>query len=130
MIIIRDLLVGTTRFNDLARGLPGLSRTLLSKRLRQLEQAELVERIDGQYFLTEMGRDLEPVVFGLGRGARSGRSATRDPPSSTRNCWCGGCTRASTPRTCPIDVSCCTSPSRTTAASSGSSSNPQGRPCA
>jgi len=66
MIIIRDLLVGTTRFNDLARGLPGLSRTLLSKRLRQLEQAELVERIDGQYFLTEMGRDLEPVVFGLG----------------------------------------------------------------
>jgi DNA-binding HxlR family transcriptional regulator len=65
MIIIRDLLVGTTRFNDLARGLPGLSRTLLSKRLRQLEQAELVERIDGQYFLTEMGRDLEPVVFGL-----------------------------------------------------------------
>jgi len=66
MIIIRDLLVGTTRFNDLARGMPGLSRTLLSKRLRQLEQAELVERIDGQYFLTEMGRDLEPVVFGLG----------------------------------------------------------------
>ena len=66
MIIIRDLLVGTTRFNDLARGLPGLSRTLLSKRLRQLEQAELVERIDGQYYLTEMGRDLEPVVFGLG----------------------------------------------------------------
>ena len=66
MIIIRDLLVGTTRFNDLARGLPGLSRTLLSKRLRQLEQAKLVERIDGQYFLTEMGRDLEPVVFGLG----------------------------------------------------------------
>ena len=77
MIIIRDLLVGTTRFNDLARGLPGLSRTLLSKRLRQLEQAELVERIDGQYFLTEMGRELEPVVFGL--GAWGAKWALGDP---------------------------------------------------
>ena len=77
MIIIRDLLVGTTRFNDLARGMPGLSRTLLSKRLRQLEQAELVERIDGQYFLTEMGRELEPVVFGL--GAWGAKWALGDP---------------------------------------------------
>jgi len=58
MIIIRDLLVGTTRFNDLARGMPGLSRTLLSKRLRQLEQAELVERIDAAL----AGRSYEVIV--------------------------------------------------------------------
>jgi DNA-binding HxlR family transcriptional regulator/putative sterol carrier protein len=71
LLIVRDLLVGTSRFNDLARGLPGLSRSLLTKRLRQLETAGLVERLDGEYLLTEAGRDLEPIVFGLGAwGAR------------------------------------------------------------
>lgn len=71
LLIVRDLLCGTTRFNDLARGLPDLSRTLLSKRLRQLVRAGVVEHSDAHYVLTESGRDLEPVVFGLGRwGAR------------------------------------------------------------
>lgn len=71
LMIVRDLLVGTNRFNDLARGLPGLSRSLLTRRLRQLEAAGLVERLDGAYVLTEAGRDLEPIVFGLGAwGAR------------------------------------------------------------
>lgn len=66
LMIVRDLLVGTTRFNDLARGLPGLSRSLLTKRLRQLEAANLVERLDGEYHLTAAGRELEPIVFGIG----------------------------------------------------------------
>lgn len=66
LLIIRDLLVGATRFNDLARGLPRLSRSLLSKRLRQFEQAGIVERVGQQYFLTEAGQALEPIVFGLG----------------------------------------------------------------
>lgn len=71
LLVVRDLLVGTTRFNELARGLPGLSRSLLSLRLRQLERAGVVERVDGEYFLTAAGRELEPIVFGLGRwGAR------------------------------------------------------------
>jgi DNA-binding HxlR family transcriptional regulator/putative sterol carrier protein len=71
LLIVRDLLCGTTRFNDLARGLPGLSRTLLSKRLRELERAGLVERLDGEYLLTDAGAELEPIVFGLGAwGAR------------------------------------------------------------
>ena len=66
LMIVRDMLVGTTRFNDLARGLPGLSRSLLTKRLRQLEQAGIVERLQGEYLLTDAGRDLEPIVFGIG----------------------------------------------------------------
>ncbi len=66
LLIVRDLLVGTTRFNDLARGLPGLSRSLLSLRLRQLERAGVVERANGEYLLTAAGRELEPIVFGLG----------------------------------------------------------------
>ncbi len=71
LLIVRDLLVGTTRFNELARGLPGLSRSLLSLRLRQLERAGVVERVDGEYLLTGAGRELQPVVFGLAEwGAR------------------------------------------------------------
>jgi DNA-binding HxlR family transcriptional regulator len=64
--ILRDLLCGTTRFNDLARGLPRLSRALLTKRLRKLEDAALVEHVGDQYLLTAAGRALEPVIFGLG----------------------------------------------------------------
>ncbi|WP_054813959.1 winged helix-turn-helix transcriptional regulator [Nocardia arizonensis] len=71
LLILRDLFIGSTRFNDLARGLPGLSRSLLTKRLRQFERAGLVEKIYGDYLLTEAGRDLEPILFGLGAwGAR------------------------------------------------------------
>ncbi len=67
LLIMRDLIVGTTRFNDLARGLPSLSRSLLVKRLRQLERAGVLEHVDGRYLLTEAGRDLEPVIFALAR---------------------------------------------------------------
>lgn len=71
LLVVRDLLVGTTRFNALARGLPGLSRSLLARRLRQLERAGLVDHLDGEYLLTEAGRELEPIVFGIGAwGAR------------------------------------------------------------
>ncbi|HVM66639.1 MAG TPA: winged helix-turn-helix transcriptional regulator [Acidimicrobiales bacterium] len=66
MLIVRDMLVGACRFNDLARGLPGLSRSLLTKRLRQLERSGLVDRLDGEYHLTEAGEALRPIVFGLG----------------------------------------------------------------
>jgi DNA-binding HxlR family transcriptional regulator len=65
LLIVRDLLAGTTRFNDLARGLPGLSRGLLAKRLRQLEAAGVVERLGVRYLLTDSGRGLEPVVDAL-----------------------------------------------------------------
>jgi DNA-binding HxlR family transcriptional regulator len=65
LLIVRDLLVGSTRFNEIARGLPGLSRGLLSRRLRQLEAAGVVERRDGGYHLTEAGRELQPLLWGL-----------------------------------------------------------------
>lgn len=71
LLIVRDLLVGTSRFNDLSRGLPGLSRSLLSKRLRALQVAGIVERSGDEYVLTPAGLELEPIVFGLGEwGAR------------------------------------------------------------
>jgi len=65
LLIVRDMLIGATRFNEIARGLPGLSRALLSRRLRQLHNAGLVTRTDDGYALTRAGADLAPLVFGL-----------------------------------------------------------------
>lgn len=71
MLIVRDLLCGATRFNQLARGNPKLSRTLLAKRLRQLEEAGIVDHLGDEYLLTEAGNDLRPVMDAIGDwGAR------------------------------------------------------------
>ena len=70
--IVRDLVTGTTRFNELIRGNPGLSRALLSRRLDQLERAGIVSHDpDGTYLLTQAGQDLKSLVFDLATwGAR------------------------------------------------------------
>ena len=71
LLLVREMLNGASRFNDLARGLPGLSRALLARRLRQMEAAGLVVRGEGGYVLTPAGEDLRPLVFGLAEwGAR------------------------------------------------------------
>ncbi|CAN5652144.1 winged helix-turn-helix transcriptional regulator [soil metagenome] len=70
-LIVRDLILGATRFNDLARGNPGLSRSLLSKRLRQFERAGIIDHVRDEYLLTPAGKDLEGLIMGLGEwGAR------------------------------------------------------------
>jgi DNA-binding HxlR family transcriptional regulator len=65
LLIVRDMLVGATKFNEIARGLPGISRALLSRRLRQLQNDGLIVRTADGYALTRAGRDLSPLVFGL-----------------------------------------------------------------
>jgi DNA-binding HxlR family transcriptional regulator len=71
ILILRDMLVGSTRFNDLARGLPGISRELLARRLRGLQSAGLVNKTGAGYQLTEAGRDMRQVVFSMAEwGAR------------------------------------------------------------
>ncbi len=65
-LVMRELLIGSHKFNDIARGLPEMSRTLLTKRLRQFEAVGLLERVKGEYFLTPAGEDLRAIVFGLG----------------------------------------------------------------
>ena len=71
LLIVRDLLIGAERFNELARGLPRLSRGLLSKRLDHLERAGLVEHVGERYLPTPACQDLRPIVFGLAEwGAR------------------------------------------------------------
>jgi DNA-binding HxlR family transcriptional regulator len=65
LLIVREMLVGSRRFNEISRGLPGLSRALLSRRLRQIEAAGLIVRADDGYDLTQAGQDLQAIVFGL-----------------------------------------------------------------
>jgi DNA-binding HxlR family transcriptional regulator len=69
-LILRELLVGSTRFNDIRRGVPTCSPALLSKRLKDLERAKIVERETSgkasSYRLTEAGQELLPIVLGLG----------------------------------------------------------------
>jgi DNA-binding HxlR family transcriptional regulator len=66
ILVMRELLIGVSKFNELTRGLPGMSRTMLSKRLRELTAIGLVEKLDGEYHLTPAGQELRPFVFGLG----------------------------------------------------------------
>lgn len=65
-LILRELLAGSHQFNDLKRGLPRISPTLLSKRLKELQQMGLIEARAGKYFLTPAGEDLRELVMGLG----------------------------------------------------------------
>ena len=71
-LVLRELLSGTTRFNDLRRGVPRMSPTLLSKRLKELEEAGLISArrtAPGgavEYKLTIAGEDLRDVVMSLG----------------------------------------------------------------
>jgi DNA-binding HxlR family transcriptional regulator len=72
ILIIRELLLGTTRFTDLQRALSQISPTLLTKRLNQLQDCGLVvrkklpEQRRTEYHLAPAGRELLPVVVGLG----------------------------------------------------------------
>jgi DNA-binding HxlR family transcriptional regulator len=66
-LIVRNLLLGAETFSELQDGAPGIPRTLLSQRLRLLEQHGIVERLpDRRYGLTPAGRELEGVVDALG----------------------------------------------------------------
>jgi DNA-binding HxlR family transcriptional regulator len=73
LLVVRELLCGNYRFGEIMHGLPLISRSVLSQRLKTLEAAGLIERHLGTgggagpvYSLTEAGRELGPVVMGLG----------------------------------------------------------------
>ncbi len=70
-LVVRELLCGSVRFNDLRRGLPRMSPTLLSKRLKELTEAgvisvELQPNGISEYHLTEAGEELRPLIMSLG----------------------------------------------------------------
>lgn len=71
-LLLRELLTGNRRFNDLRKGVPRMSPTLLSKRLKELEESDIVRQVRdpktgvSEYHLTEAGEDLRPIVMALG----------------------------------------------------------------
>lgn len=65
-LVVRELLCGSTRFNDLRRGVPLMSPSLLSKRLKTLERVGVVERDGADYRLTPAGEELRPLIEALG----------------------------------------------------------------
>src|SRR6185437_8845504 len=74
-LVIRELLLGSVRFNDLQRGVPRMSSSLLARRLKELQFAGIVERrrrvgAGWEYHLTPAGRELFPVVEKMGLWAQ------------------------------------------------------------
>jgi DNA-binding HxlR family transcriptional regulator len=85
LLVVRELLLGPKRFTDLQGGLPHASRSVLTQRLQELEQAGLVRRRklpppagSWVYELTEWGQRLEDVVLALGRFALAAPARPRN----------------------------------------------------
>jgi DNA-binding HxlR family transcriptional regulator len=68
LLVVREFLSGSTRFSELQRGIPRISRTMLSARLRELVDAGVIERAvdDATYQLTPAGLELAGTVRELG----------------------------------------------------------------
>ena len=72
ILLLRELLCGSTRFNDLRRGLPRMSPALLSQRLKELEAQGVIRRVRGgasgvfEYHLTPAGLELRPIIEAFG----------------------------------------------------------------
>jgi DNA-binding HxlR family transcriptional regulator len=75
LLILREMVGGATRFNEIERCLPKVSRTLLTQRLRHLVGIGLLDAVPlpggrgNEYHLTAAGRDLEPVLMAMGEWA-------------------------------------------------------------
>ncbi len=85
ILIIRELICGSTRFGELQRGLSQISPTLLTKRLNQLAEYEIVfkKTLPGQkrieYHLTPAGKELGPLIMSMGEwGMKWNRSRMED----------------------------------------------------
>ena len=72
LLIARDLLLGPRRYSELLSGLPGITTNLLARRLKDMREDGLIEKVQldhkvAAYALTPLGLELEPVVLSLGR---------------------------------------------------------------
>lgn len=92
-LVLRELLCGSRRFNDLHRGVPRMSSSLLAQRLRRLEDFGVVRRRAlgkvWEYSLTQAGEDLRPIIMALGHwGARwIGSSLRKDELDASLLMW-------------------------------------------
>jgi len=73
IVLLREMIAGSTRFNDLRRGVPRMSPALLSQRLKELEIAGVISRTSSprepglfEYHLTDAGQELQPLIEAFG----------------------------------------------------------------
>ena len=72
ILVLRELIMGSTRFGQLRCGLPKISPSILSRRLKSLEEQGIIlrskkpESSGYEYHLTESGKELRPIVLGFG----------------------------------------------------------------
>lgn len=66
LLIVRELLFGPLGFNEIERGLPGISRSVLSDRLRRLRRDGIVQQGEHGYSFTAAGEELRPVIQAIG----------------------------------------------------------------
>jgi DNA-binding HxlR family transcriptional regulator len=69
-LVLREVMYGSTRFNDIARGVPLMSRGLLTQRLRELEESGILEKGAAGYRLTGAGEALRPLIEEMGLWAQ------------------------------------------------------------
>lgn len=70
LLVVRELLCGSSRFSELRRGLPLISRSVLAQRLKALTEAGVIERSGGGYVLTDAGQELREIVIACGLWGR------------------------------------------------------------
>ena len=83
-LILREMFMGSRRFSDIHRGVPQMSRSLLSKRLQELIRAGVIERAASgggydEYHLTLAGEELRPIVVQLGNWGKQWTKSAMDP---------------------------------------------------
>ena len=72
ILVLRELMMGSTRFSQLRRGLPKISPSILSRRLKALEQQDVIVKRkktsagNYDYLLTDSGKELRPIILGFG----------------------------------------------------------------
>lgn len=81
LLILCEMWSGSSRFNEIRRGVPGMSPTLLSRRLKEMEVRGLIVRHENKdngaidYKSTNIGMELEPIVHALGEWAHRNMDA-------------------------------------------------------
>ena len=95
-LVVRNLMLGAHTFNDLSRGVPAMSRSMLAKRLTDLERTGVIQsrpKPDGRgriYELTDAGADLAAVIEALGTWGERWVEVTSDhaDPGFALWAWC------------------------------------------
>jgi DNA-binding HxlR family transcriptional regulator len=105
-LIVRNLMFGADTFSAIANGVPSMSRSMLIKRLDELQRAGVIEtqlKPDGRgynYRLTDAGADLAGVSGLSGHGANGGPTSPQNNPTPPTRCG-PGARYSSTELTCP-----------------------------